>query len=212
MPVTDISVVRARLSTLRRKPEGQVYIADLAPLVRDYAGDHALAVALWQTGGANVDWAARDLAARIADPAAMTRADLGLWLRDLDGWSITDAYTGHIVKFTPWAEELAHQWATHGPTYEKRAAFALVAQMAWTKTTKTPDDLFIRFLPVIAAAATDARLHVKKAVNWALRDIGKRNPALNTHAIALARALAASDDKTARWVAAHRAHEYMGKQ
>lgn len=209
MPAPDLADLRRRLAALRRKPDGQAYIADLAPFIRECGRDHALAEALWRPGEKGVDMAARDLAARIADPAAMDRAALELWLKDLDAWSITDAYTGYIVKLTPYAEEMAHLWAGRAPTYEKRAAFATVAQMAWTKTGRTADAVFIRFLPVIEAAAADSRLHVKKAVNWALRDIGKRNAALNAQAVRTARRLAASPDKTARWVAAHRAHEYM---
>lgn len=193
------------LARLPRKKDGKVLIGALNRLVPAYANDHGLAVALWDSG----DAAARQLAVRIADPARADDALLEHWVRDLADWDLTDAFTGHYVRRTGLAVAKAHDWAMRTAEFERRAGFATMAQLAWSKTA-FDDDVFIAFLPLIEDAAADERLYVKKAVNWALRDIGKRNDALRAHAQRTALMLQASDDRTARWVGRHRMREVFG--
>ncbi|MBC6441051.1 MAG: DNA alkylation repair protein [Rhodospirillales bacterium] len=193
------------LNALPRKADGTVYVSAFKPLARRHRNDHALALALWDTG---TD-VARQLAVRIADPSLADDRLLETWVNDLDEWSLTDAFTAHVVRPSALAIEKSHAWAQAEPTFVRRAGFATVAQLAWLRTSATEDMVFLAFLPRIEAAATDERFYVKKAVNWALRDIAKRNDALCEHATALAMCLMASDDTTARWVGRHRCKEFL---
>ncbi len=198
--------VLSALKTVRTKPAGDIYIADINPFVRQYAGQHDLALALWESG----DMAARELALRITDPARVTDKMLESWLREIDEWGLCDGFAGYVVRPSRFAIPKAHKWAERKATYEKRAGFALMALMAWSKNDFS-DQTFIDFLPLIEKHAGDARLHVKKSVNWALRDIGKRNAVLNKHARACALRLQKNDDKNVRWVGSHRLHEITGR-
>lgn len=200
-----IKNILKELKTLRRKEQGgQVYIADLKPLIKRIGRDHELAQELWAT---QYD-AARELAVRIAEADKTDEALLDLWVKDLDCWEITDAFTGMLVKFTPYTIKKCYDWAEREPEFEKRASFATIAQMAWS-ANEFKDQTFVAFLDLIEAAANDDRFYVKKAVNWALRDIGKRNDRLQKKAEKLARKLQASDNKTAQWIGRHRVKEFM---
>ncbi|MEM7441804.1 MAG: DNA alkylation repair protein [Pseudomonadota bacterium] len=193
------------LARLPRKADGKASITALNRLVREFGPDHALAVMLWETG----DGAARQLAVRITEPEKVNAALLERWVRGLADWDLTDAFAAHTVRHTALAVEKAREWAGRSAEFERRAGFATMAQLAWVKSD-VDDAVFIDFLPLIEDAATDERYYVKKAVNWALRDIGKRNPALAAHATRTARRLQASDDHTARWVGRHRMREVFG--
>lgn len=201
----DISDVLEQLKILPKKKEsGEVYITSLHPLIKDIGIDNDLAIKLWDSGDRN----AREIAVRICDGVRIDEALLDRWVLALDEWGLTDSFTGHLVRHTPFAVAKAYEWAQREDIYEKRAGFALIAQMAWCKNSFT-DNVFIEFLPFISSSATDTRLHVKKAVNWALRDIGKRNQALQRHAVDVAMNLRQSQDKISRWVGTHRCHEFM---
>lgn len=195
----DLEAILKTIKNLPHKDDGRVYVSALAPITKEIGVDHALAVSLWRTG----QKAAREVAVRIADPCEMHMSMLDDWVRDLDDWGLTDALTGHLVKYTPYAVDKAHEWAKRTPEFERRAGFATIAQMAWTQNDFT-NDVFLNFLPVIKETATDDRFYVKKSVNWALRDIGKRNAVLQKHAQKLALELQQSNNKTARWVGMHR--------
>lgn len=172
-----------------------VSMAAQRPLARKYRRNHALALALWQSGYHE----ARILAALIDDPKAVTSKQMDDWVADFDSWDLCDQACSKLFVSTPFVEAKIAKWVKDKREFVRRAGFALLA--AYTVHGKTvSNDTFLGFLPLIAAAATDARNFVKKAVNWALRQIGKRNTALHGPALALARELAASDDKTARWI------------
>lgn len=193
------------LKELEALPDrGDVYISDLKPLLKKIKKDHALACELWQTGNR----AARHIAVRVADPKLSDENLLEDWVRDLEDWGLTDAFTGHLVKYTSFAVSKAFEWAIREPEFERRAGFATIAQMAWARND-FEDEVFLRFLSVIEKTATDDRFYVKKATNWALRDIGKRNIVLRKQAQALALKLQTMDNKTACWVGRHRSREIM---
>ena len=192
------------LRLLPRKDGKHIYMRDLAPLEKACRGDHNLALALWETS----DLAARELAVRIADPEQTDPDLLEKWVCGLDEWGLTDAFAGHLVKKTSFAVEKAKCWAQREQEFERRAGFATMAQMAWSKSNGIEDDVFISFMPYIEQASGDSRFYVKKAVNWALRDIAKRNAHLRGHVYELAERLIQGGDKTARWVAQHRAKEW----
>jgi 3-methyladenine DNA glycosylase AlkD len=137
----------------------------------------------------------------IDDPVLVDEAQLERWAADFDSWDICDQTCANLFERTALARVKAVEWAEREEEFVKRAAFALMAALAW-HDKRAPDEDFERFLPVIAAAADDERNFVKKAVNWALRNIGKRNPALNAAAVACARQIKAQDARSARWIAA----------
>lgn len=190
------------LKALRRKAAGDIYNPDVVAIARRIGKSHENALALWDTG---YD-AARELAVHIAEPDKFTIKSAESWVRDLDEWGLCDGFTGRLVRYCAYAERKAHEWAQREALYERRAGFALMAQMAWQKNDH-PDSLFAGFLPLVTDYAEDERLHVRKAVNWALRDIGKRSPALARKALTVAQRLKKSDNKTARWVGSHRIGE-----
>ncbi len=156
---------------------------------------HELAEALWQTGW----YEARMLACFLDEPERVTPAQMDHWCRDFDSWAIVDTACFHLFDKTPHAWGKVRQWAGRSEEFVKRAAFALL----WGLTThdkQSGDEPFIEGLRLVERADDDERHFVKKAVNMALRAIGKRSPALNRAAQATARRLADSTNPAARWV------------
>lgn len=168
----------------------------LRAIARRHRRNHGLAQELWASGIHE----ARLLATLVDDPRCVTAAQAERWRRDLDNWAVTDAFA-YLLDRTARAERCAHAWSRARGEFQKRAAFSLMAGMA-VHRKELPDDVFRRFLPVIAREARDARNFVRKAVNWALRQIGKRNPRLRRAAIAEARRIRRFDSSAARWIAA----------
>ena len=156
---------------------------------------HPLALALWKTD----IYEARMLAAVVEDPARITAAQMDRWARDFDNWAICDHCCFHLFDETPHAWAKIDRWTRRREEFVKRAGFALLASVA-LHDKRAPDAPFVRALGLIAREACDDRNFVKKGVSWALRSIGRRNPALKAAALSLARRLAASDDRTARWI------------
>jgi 3-methyladenine DNA glycosylase AlkD len=133
------------------------------------------------------------------------------WVADFDSWDICDQCCGNLFDKTPFAYEKAIKWSKAKGEFVKRAGFSMMAELAWHDKTAT-DGKFIRFLPSIKRGSTDGRNFVKKAVNWALRGIGKRNPKLNAKAIELAEDIARLDSKSARWIASDALRELKSPQ
>lgn len=142
---------------------------------------------------------ARMLAGLIDDPTAVTPLQMDRWVAEFDSWDVCDQVCMKLFARTPFVEEKVRQWAADEREFVRRAAFATIAGYA-VHAKKAPDVAFLRFLPIIEQHARDPRNYVKKAVNWALRQIGKRSLALHGPALAVAGRLAASDDRTARWI------------
>jgi len=174
-----------------------VSVTEIRRLAKVIGTDHGLALALWKTGNHE----ARLLAGMIDDPAAVDEAQLEKWASGFDSWDICDQTCANLFDRTDFARLKVVEWAAREEEFVKRAAFALIAALA-VHDKRAPDEVFERFLPVIAAAADDERNFVKKAVNWALRNIGKRNQALNAAAVACAQKIAARGTRSARWIAA----------
>jgi len=167
--------------------------------------NHELAQALWETGW----YEARMMAIFLAEPARVTPAQMERWAADFDNWAICDTACFHLWDHTAHAWAKAGEWAARPEEFVKRAAFALIWALS-VHDKKAADEPFVQGLARIEAAATDERNFVKKAVNMALRAIGKRNPALNIEAVASARRLAASTDATARWIGKDALRELTG--
>ena len=168
----------------------------LRGLAKKIGRSHTVAEALWQTGILE----ARILAALIGEPALFTEAQAEDWVRGFDGWSVCDACCFELFDKTPFAWRKALEWSRRGPEFEKRAGFALMAALARHDRT-APDSRFSPFLRAIRRESGDGRNFVRKAVNWALREIGKRNLKLNRAAVRQARALRALGTPGARWIA-----------
>lgn len=157
--------------------------------------NHELAAGLWETGW----YEARMLACYVDDPACVTPAQMDRWCGDFDNWAICDTACFALFDRTPHAWGKVKAWSRRQGEFAKRAAFALL----WGLTVhdkEADDELFAEGLVLIERAATDERHFVKKAVNMALRAIGKRSPALNAAAVAVAQRLATSSDAAPRWV------------
>ena len=184
----------ARYGIVAKKVFG-ISVGTLRAKGKQIGRDHALAVALWKTGW----YEARMLGALVEDPKALTQTQMDQWTRDFDNWAICDTVCFHLFDKTPHAWGRVNAWHRSKDEFVRRAAFALIASLG-VHDKKADDDLFLKCLPKIRAAATDDRNFVKKAVNWALRTIGKRNPALYSAATELAQELAASPSSTARWI------------
>jgi 3-methyladenine DNA glycosylase AlkD len=172
-----------------------VSMTAMKPLARRLKRDHELALALWETGAHE----ARILAALVADPKAVTPALMDAWAADFDSWDVCDQVSMKLFARTPYVAQKVEQWAADEREFVRRAAFATIAGYA-VAAKKAPDAAFRAFFPIIARCANDPRNFVKKAVNWALRQVGKRSVALHRPALALAETLAASEDRTARWI------------
>jgi len=178
----------------RHEPLG-IDAPTLRALARPHRRDHALALELWDSGVME----AMACATLVDDPGQITSAQMERWVRAADCWNLTDALA-FLFDRTKLAEKKAHAWSARRPEFIKRAGFALMAGMA-VHRKELPDEIFLGFLPVIRREADDGRNFVKKAVNWALRQIGKRNPRLRRAAIAEARRIARRDTPAARWIA-----------
>jgi len=172
-----------------------VSVPSIRRIAKRAGTDHALGRSLWATGIHE----ARMVAALVADPDAFSLTSMGAWARDLDSWDVTDMDADTFVA-TPHADRAIRTWSTARHGFTKRCAFSMLARLA-VGHREEPDATYLAYLPLIRAAATDDRNEVKKAVNWALRQIGKRDRALRDAAIAEAEALLELDDRTARWIA-----------
>jgi len=173
-----------------------VTVTELRRFARDLGHDHELAGALWASGVHE----ARLLASLVDEPALVSEAQMEAWVADLDSWDVCDGVCGNLFDRTPFALDKAVEWSSREPEFEKRAAFALMASAA-VHRKDLPDAAFASLLPVIRAQATDERNYVKKAVSWALRQIGKRGAGLNSKAIRTAEQVERIDARAARWVA-----------
>lgn len=164
-------------------------------IARDLRRNPEMAPALWSTGVLE----ARILATMIADPRETPEEEVERWVREFDCWSVCDAACIGMLWRTPFAWRKVREWSRREPEYERRAAFALLAALA-VRDKKATDKQFRAALRLVTKAADDDRNFVKKAVNWALRQIGKRNAALRAAAMEVAEDLAASESRSARWI------------
>ena len=172
-----------------------VSVPEIRRIAKRAGRDQALAQELWGTGIHE----ARLVAALVADPDSFTLAEMARWAGDLDSWDVTDMLADTFASGRH-ARRAIRVWSRSAHGFTKRCAFAMIARLAVTRDD-TSDASFEALFPLIRAAATDERNEVKKAVNWALRQIGKRNLALHAGAIGEAEALLALDDRTAHWIA-----------
>lgn len=184
-----------------------ISIARLRKVAREIGRSHELALDLWNSGIHD----ARLLAVLIDEPDKLTAAQMDEWAQDFDSWDICDICCIHLFDQSPMAYKKAMQWSRKRKEFVKRAGFTLMAVLSVHDKEK-PDAVYESFLPRIMEESTDGRNFVKKSVNWALRQIGKRNLTLNQKAIDAARLIQQQDDRTARWIAADALRELTSEK
>jgi len=183
-----------------------VSINVLRGIAKEIGKNDALADELWASGIHE----ARVLASYIADPAETTEERMERWAADFDSWDVCDQVSGFFEE-TPFAYQKAVEWSARHEEFVKRAAFAIMAGLA-VHDKKADDSQFEQFLAIIIRESDDERNFVKKAVNWALRNIGKRNRRLNGKAIDTARQIQEIDSRSARWIAADALRELTAEK
>jgi 3-methyladenine DNA glycosylase AlkD len=186
----------ARFGIVAQKVYGGWSVPALKKLAREIGRHHTLAQELW----ASEIYEARALATMIDEPAKVTPRQMNQWAKDFDNWAICDGACINLFRYTRFAHRKCLEWSARPQEFVKRAAFALMAGLAVADKAAS-DEAFLRFLPLIKSAALDERNMVKKGVNWALRQIGKRNAPLNRAALAIADEIHRLDSRAARWIA-----------
>jgi len=185
----------ARFGIIAKRAYG-VSAPALKKLAREIGPDHALAQQLWATEVLE----ARALAGLVDEPERVTERQMERWAKDFDSWAVCDGTCLYLFRKTPFAHRKCREWSSRREEFVKRAGFALMACLA-VHDKKAPDETFLAFLPLIEREAVDERPMVKKGVNWALRQIGKRNQRLNRAAVQVAQTMRRLDSRSARWIA-----------
>ncbi len=173
-----------------------VRMPELRKIAKKVGKDHDLADELWEYGYRET----QILACMIEDPVMVSSKQMDRWVVDFDYWEICDQCCVNLFRKTSYAYDKIVEWSLREEEFVKRSAFALIAVMA-VHDKEAPDAKFEQFFPIIIKESSDDRKYVKKAVNWALRHIGKRNIRLNLKAIEVAEKIQKIDSKSARWIA-----------
>ncbi len=184
-----------------------VAIPELRRMAKHIGRDHELAAHLWFHGYRET----QILASMVDDVRYVTEEQMEQWVSEFDYWEICDQCCMNLFEDMPCAYEKAVEWSQREEEFVKRAGFVLMARLA-VSNKKAVDEYFIAFFPMIKEGASDKRNFVKKAVNWALRQIGKRNLSLNVQAIELAEELQQTGNASARWVAIDTIRELTGEK
>ncbi len=183
-----------------------IKVTDLRILARRIEKDHDLALQLWETGIHE----ARLLATMIDDPSAVTDTQMENWAADFDSWDVVDQACNNLFRRTLFAHTKAADWAARDEEFVKRAGFALMAVLA-VHDREASDTVFEKYLAIVEREASDDRNYVKKAANWALRQIGKRDLSMREKATVVAGRIREQGSKSARWIASDALREF-GKQ
>ena len=184
-----------------------ISIPTLRALGREVGRDHDLAGELWTSGVHE----ARVLAALVDDPRLVTEEQMERWVVQIDSWDVCDGVCSTLFDRTPFAHAKAAEWSARDEEFVKRAGFVLMAALA-VHDKKAPDERFLEMLPLIESEAYDDRNFVRKAVNWALRGIGKRNRNLNRAAIEAGERIRSQGSRAARWIAADALRELRSEK
>jgi 3-methyladenine DNA glycosylase AlkD len=184
-----------------------ISIPTLRKMAKEIGRNQALALALWVSGIHE----ARILASMIAEPQLVSAELMEEWVNDFDSWDVCDQVCGNLFDKTPYAYQKATEWCQQEKEFVRRAGFVMMAELA-VHDKQAHDEAFLQFFPLIKQYAGDERNFVKKAVNWALRQIGKRNSHLRTVALECAYEIQDMDSKTARWVARDALKELQAKE
>lgn len=165
-------------------------------LAKKIGANHQLALELWDSGYHE----ARHIAAVIDDPKLVTKSQMNKWVKDFNSWDICDGACSNLFRKTPYAIDKIFEWCDRKEEFVRRASFSLIACVAVHHKTRN-DEEFLEFFPLIKKYSVDKRNFVKKAVNWALRQIGKRSLYLNKEAVKVAKEILEVDSRSAKWIA-----------
>ncbi|NYT11164.1 MAG: DNA alkylation repair protein [Methanomassiliicoccales archaeon] len=182
-------------------------MGELREMAKELGKDHQLALCLWAAGFHE----SRILAALIDDPSRVTEEQIESWAMDFDNWAVCDSVCASLFRRTQFARSKCLEWPSREEEYVKRAGFTLMAALA-VHEKKEGDGLFESFFEIIERESMDDREYVKKGVNWALRQIGKRNSSLNKKAIQVAERISNLDSKAARWIASDALRELKSEK
>jgi 3-methyladenine DNA glycosylase AlkD len=174
-----------------------VSVPDMRGIAREVGKDHDLALALWRTGIPE----ARILAGMVDRPEQLTEEQMDEWVAGFNSWDVCDQVCMNLFEKSPLAWKKIVDWSEREEEYVKRAAYALIACLAWYDKSAA-DEEFVRLFPVMKGGATDERNYVKKAVSWALRNVGKRNKNLNRAVLSAVEEIGRMNSRAARWIAA----------
>jgi 3-methyladenine DNA glycosylase AlkD len=201
----QVAEYKLRHGSLAKNSLG-IMVKDLRKTAKEIGKNHRLALKLFQSDIHE----ARKLACMIADPKKATESQMEAWVKKFDSWDLCDCCCSSLFVKTDFAFAKALEWSSRKEEYVKRAAFTLMAHLVFNdKTSK--NSKFEQFFPLIIRESVDQRNFVKKAVNWALRQIGKRNVTLNKKAIAIAKKILEIDSKSAQWIAVNALRELTKK-
>ncbi|MBO9698610.1 MAG: DNA alkylation repair protein [Sporocytophaga sp.] len=184
-----------------------ISIPVLRNIAKDHKKDHLLAIELWKTEIHE----ARILASMIDDPSQLQEKQMDLWVKDFNSWDLCDQVCLNLFRKSPFAFEKAKVWTEAQDEFVKRAGFVLIATLA-VHNKKVDNEIFTALFPLIEKHSNDERNFVKKAVNWALRQIGKRNEELCNEAIVVAERIKGMDSKSAKWIASNALMELRTKK
>jgi 3-methyladenine DNA glycosylase AlkD len=184
-----------------------VRIPELRRIAKEAGKNHELAAKLWDAGYNET----KILASLIEDPKKVTEDQMDKWVIGFNSWDICDQCCNNLFHKTPYAYKKIFEWSERNEEFVKRAAFTLIAVLA-VHDKKSDDNKFKQFFPLIIRESTDNRNYVKKAVNWALRQIGKKNRNLNNESLNVAMQIQRIDDKSAKWIAADALRELRSEK
>lgn len=184
-----------------------IYMKDLNVLAKEIGKNTDLALALFDTGL----YDARILCSKIMRPKEVTEKMMEYWTPTFENWEICDSFSMGLYSKSPFAVQKINEWSSRFPEFEKRAAFATLSSYCMADK-KASNEVYEAFFPLLVREATDNRIYVKKAVNWALRSIGKRNKDLNKSAVNVAYKISEIDSKAAQWIAKDAIKELSGKK
>jgi len=184
-----------------------ISIPNLRRMAKEIGKNHRLAQQLWDSGIHEV----RILAGMIDEPGRVTKKQMEDWVKDFDSWDVCDHVCMNLFEKTGFAYKKAIEWSKRDEEFVKRAGFVLMARLA-VSDKEAEDEKFLKFFPLIKRESTDNRNFVKKAVNWALRQIGKRNLNFKSAAIKTAEEIQKIDSKSAKWIASDTIKELTGKR
>ena len=190
-----VSVKERRFGIIARDALG-IYQKDLKAMAREIGYDNTLAVRLFDTGVHE----ARLLCSKIYDPRHLTGARMERWAKSFDNWEVCDSFCIGLFSRSRFAVPKALKWSASDAELVKRAGFAIMASYA-VANKEAGDEIYRQFFPALLREAEDDRKHVRKAVSWALRQIGKRNARLRVEAIRTARRISRLSSGSARWIA-----------
>jgi 3-methyladenine DNA glycosylase AlkD len=192
------------------RPQNEVLgisVPSLRAMAKKIGTDHRLALRLWKSGVHE----ARVLACLIEDPEEVTEEQMEKWVRGFDSWDLCDLCCGNLFDRTEMAYRKAFEWSLREEEYVRRAGYVMMAALS-VHDKAADDDKFLAFLPVVIGGSGDQRNFVKKAVNWALRQIGKRNQHLNRAAIKAGEKIAKMKSSSAKWIASDALRELRSEK